>query len=314
MNLNTVDLNLFLVFQAIYMTRSVTQAGEKVCMTQSAVSNALKRLRERFNDPLFVRTPKGMVPTPMAEQLIGLVEEGLAKFNQALDQVRRFDAASSDRVFRIAMNDVGQMVLLPGLVSNARSVAPFVRFETVGTSPDETRHLMADGAVDLAIGSWAPMGPGFHDTPLFEETFVALMSAHHPIHSNPLSDEEYFGAEHVAYRPSGASDDALQSALLEANLQNARKVVLTAAHTLGLTALVSGSQLLLTVPRRLGEAMITSRPGLRAVELPFTVRPFPVRQQWHDRADADAGNAWLRELVARLFTEVSLPRSQAMLP
>ena len=303
MNINTVDLNLFLVFQAIYVTGSVTLAGEKVCMTQSAVSNALKRLRERFDDPLFVRTPKGMVPTPMAEQLIGLVEEGLAKFNQALDQVRRFEPAITQKTFCIAMNDVGQMVLLPRLVAAARATSPHVGFETVGTSPEETRHLMADGQVDLAIGSWEPMGPGFHEQSLFEETFVALLSEEHPTRSDRLSHEEYFGAQHVTYRPSGASDMALQSALTEADLLASRKVVLTAAHTLGLEALLAESDLMLTVPRQLGAAMIASRPRLRSAELPFEVRPFWVRQQWHDRANADAANLWLRALVVELFQE-----------
>ncbi len=297
MNINTVDLNLFLVFQAIYVTGSVTVAGEKVCMTQSAVSNALKRLRERFDDPLFVRTPKGMVPTPMAKQLIGLVEEGLAKFNQALDQVRRFDPATSDRLFRIAMNDVGQLVVLPRLMSAARAQAPHVQFEIIGTSPEETRHLMADGGVDLAIGSWAPMGAGFHAQHLFDETFFALMHADHHIRAERMSLDEYFGAEHLAYRPSGASDAALQSTLMAADLLARRKVVLTAAHSLGLSALLSESRLVLTVPCRLGQAMMASRDNLRSAQLPFEVPPFSVRQQWHDRAHADGGNIWLRELT-----------------
>lgn len=306
MNINTVDLNLFLVFQAIYVTGSVTVAGEKVCMTQSAVSNALKRLRERFDDPLFVRTPKGMVPTPMAKQLIGLVEEGLAKFNQALDQVRRFDPATSDRLFRIAMNDVGQLVLLPRLMSAARAQALHIQFEIVGTSSEETRHLMADGGVDLAIGSWAPMGAGFHAQRLFDDTFFALMHADHHIRSERLSVDEYFGAEHLAYRPSGASDAALQSTLIAADLLARRKVVLTAAHSLGLSALLSESRLLLTVPCRLGQAMMAARGNLRSAQLPFEVRPFSVRQQWHDRAHADGGNIWLRELTMAIFHDAEM--------
>ncbi len=303
MNINSIDLNLFLVFQAIYVTRSVTLAGEKVFMTQSAVSNALKRLRERFDDPLFVRTPKGMVPTPMAERLIGLVEEGLAKFNQALDQVKRFDPACSDRLYRIAMNDVGQMVLVPPLLAAAREKAPAVRFETVGTSEGEARHMMADGQIDLAVGSWSRMGPGFHSQPVFVETFVALMSSDHPITSAQLSHDEYFGAEHLAYRPSGESDAALQTTLIRADLLAKRKVVLTAAHSLGLSKLLSGSRLLLTVPVRLAESMKDLRSDLRTAGLPFDVPPFWVTQQWHDRAHADDGNIWLRQLIEETFRD-----------
>jgi len=301
MNINSVDLNLFLVFEAIYSTGSVTQAGERIFMTQSAVSNALKRLRERFDDPLFVRTPKGMVPTPLASQLIGPVEEGLAKFNQALDQVRRFDPASSDRLFRLAMNDIGQMVLMPRLLSSVRELAPGVRFETVGASVDEVRQMLADGQIDLAIGSWEPMSGSFREQCLFNETFVALMSTHHPVRSTQLSLAAYFAAEHLAYRPSGASDAALQAALSEADMLSRRKVVLTAAHTLGLSAILASSHLVLTVPLRLGQALMDARPDLRIAQLPFTVRPFPVRHQWHERNHADAGNLWLRRLVVDLF-------------
>lgn len=305
MNINTVDLNLFLVFKAIYRSGSVTQAGDQVCMTQSAVSNALKRLRERFDDPLFVRTPKGMVPTPMADQLIGLVEEGLAKFNQALDQVRRYDPATSDRLFKIAINDIGQLVIMPLLLSSARAVAPAIRFETVGASAEEARQMMVDGQIDIAIGSWKPMGNSFHELRLFNDKFVALMNANHEIQSEQLCFDEYFSAEHLAYRPSGASDAALQATLVEADMLVRRKVVLTAAHTLGLSSILASSSLVLTVPLRLGQALMASRDDLRIAQLPFTVRPFSIRQQWHDRTHADAGHIWLRRLCLELFHDKS---------
>src|SRR6476660_5688417 len=105
-NINSIDLNLFLVFQAIYATRSVTLAGDRLGMTQSAVSNALKRMRERFNDVLFVRSTEGMVPTPVAERLISPIEEGLAFLVHAVDQGRTFDPTTSTRLFRIAVNDI----------------------------------------------------------------------------------------------------------------------------------------------------------------------------------------------------------------
>jgi DNA-binding transcriptional LysR family regulator len=300
-NINSVDLNLFLVFQAIYTTGSVTQAGEQLFMTQSAVSNALKRLRERFDDPLFVRTPKGMVPTPVAAQLIQLVEEGLAKFKQALDQVRRFDAGTSDHLFRIAINDIGQMVIMPLLLASARASAPSVRFETLGASVEEARQMLVEGRIDLAVGSWGSMGNGFHEQRLFTETFVALLNIDHEIQSTQMSFEQYFAAEHLAYRPSGASDAALQATLLEADMLARRKVVFTAAHTLGLSSILASSSLVLTVPLRLGQALMSARSGLRIVQLPFAVRPFSVRQQWHDRNHADGANLWLRGQILNLF-------------
>jgi DNA-binding transcriptional LysR family regulator len=308
MNINTVDLNLFLVFRAIYVTRSVTQAGDSLNMTQSAVSNALKRLRERFDDPLFVRTASGMEPTPMASELIGLVEDGLEKFTQAIDQARRFEPAQSDRRFRLAINDIGQFVLMPGLLAAAQGAAPGVRFETVGaSSAEEARNLLIEGKIDVAIGSWPPFGQGFCRTKMCDETFVVVLGAGHEIVSDTLTIDEYLAAEHLTYRPSGASDAALQQTLFAHGVLAQRKVVLTAAHSLGLERVVASSRLLLTVPSRLARAMVASNAGLRLARLPFAVTPFHVWMQWHERFDSDSGNRWLRSVTEAVFRELPAP-------
>ena len=202
MNINSIDLNLFLVFQAIYATRSVTLAGDRLGMTQSAVSNALKRMRERFNDALFVRTADGMVPTPVAERLIAPIEEGIACLAQAVDQGRTFEPETSSRTFRIAVNDIGQLVMMPELLSVARGIAPGVRFETVDVSVADARQRMLHGQVDIALGSWEPMGPSFYQQRLFDETFVVLMSKASRLGTRERIElEDYLAAEHIAYRP-----------------------------------------------------------------------------------------------------------------
>lgn len=295
MNINTIDLNLFLVFRAIYASRSVTAAGDRLCMTQSAVSNALKRLRDRFNDPLFVRTPSGMMPTPMAEQLIGLIDSGIESFTQAIDRARSFDPSTSDRLFRIAINDIGQLVTMPRLLHAASAAAPLIRLETVSASNgQEARRLLLEGEIDVALGSWEPMGTGFHQTRLFDESFSVLLSQRHPIRSQTLSFDEYLGADHVSYRPSGHTEGALYSALTREGIQARRRVVLTVAHALGLASIVAQSNLLLTLPTRLAHALAERGADLRVSELPFPVEPFPIRLQWHDRFDADEGHRWFR--------------------
>ncbi|MES2510354.1 MAG: LysR family transcriptional regulator [Pseudomonadota bacterium] len=304
MNINTVDLNLFLVFQAIYATRSVTLAGDRLGMSQSAVSNALKRLRERFDDPLFVRTPNGMVPSAVAIKLIEPVDEGLARLNQAIDQSRRFDPETSSQLFRIAVNDIGQLVLMPPLLARAQALAPKVRFETVEASPSNCRQLMVDGAIDLAIGSWQPLGAGVYQQRLFEEGYVALLSASHELQAPKIGIDAYLEAAHIVYRPSGASYDALHTTLADLNVLDRRKVVLTAVHSLGLSTMVANSRLLLSVPERLALAMTVSRTDLRIAELPFTVSPFPIKQQWHEQRHADAGHQWLRRMVFEIFNDL----------
>ena len=306
MNINTVDLNLFLVFQAIYTTRSVTLAGDRLGLTQSAASNALKRTRQRFNDPLFVRTAEGMAPTALAERLIGPIEEGLAHLHQAIDQGRTFDPTTSNRTFRIAINDIGQLVMMPQLLGEARRIAPGVRFETIDTSLIEARQKMMHGQIDVAMGSWEPLGQSFYQQRLFDETFVVLMSRNNPVVSRAhLNLDGYLGAEHIAYRPNGATDTELQQTLDRAGALDQRKVVLTAAHSLGLSSIVAASNLLLTLPRRLARTMESARADLEIRPAPFDVTPFEIRQQWHERFHQDSGNRWLRELTFRLFHEPS---------
>lgn len=306
MNINSIDLNLFLVFQAIYATRSVTLAGERLGMTQSAVSNALKRMRERFNDALFVRSADGMVPTPVAERLIAPIEEGLACLVQAVEQGREFDAETSSRTFRIAVNDIGQLVMMPELLSVARGIAPAVRFETVDVSMAEARQRMLHGQIDIALGSWELMGPSFYQQRLFDETFVVLMSKASPLSARgSIKLDDYLAAEHIAYRPQGTTDTQLQQTLDRAGALDRRQVVLTAAHSLGLSSIVAASGLLLTAPARLAKAMVASRTDLHSVDAPFEVTPFEIRQQWHERFHQDSGNRWLRELIFGLFHERS---------
>jgi len=314
MNINSIDLNLFLVFQAIYATRSVTLAGDRLGMTQSAVSNALKRMRERFNDALFVRSADGMVPTPVAERLIAPIEEGIACLVQAVDQGRTFEPETSSRTFRIAVNDIGQLVMVPELLSVARGIAPGVRFETVDASVTEARQRMLHGQIDIALGSWEPMGPSFYQQRLFDETFVVLMSKASPLGARERIElDDYLAAEHIAYRPQGTTDSQLQQTLERAGALDRRRVVLTAAHSLGLTSIVATSGLLLTAPARLAKAMVASRADLHSVQAPFDVRPFEIRQQWHERFHQDSGNRWLRELIFGLFHERSVrePAPQA---
>ncbi|MFT3666422.1 LysR family transcriptional regulator [Piscinibacter sp.] len=303
MKISSLDLNLLVVFQAIYVTHSVTQAGERVCMTQSAVSAALKRLRERFKDPLFVRTPEGMVPTPLAERLIGPVRHGLDHLAQAIAQGEGFDPASSDRIFHIAVNDIGQLTMVPLLLATARRQAPLIRFETVEASFLDVRQRMLNGQIDLALGSWEAMGRSFYQQRIFDESFVVLMRAGNPVPAGGLDTQAYLAASHVAYRPSGRTDIELQKVLSRAGLQERRHIVLGAAHSLGLGAVLEDSDLLLTVPSRLARAMVDASPALRIEPLPCEIGSFPIRQQWHERYQQDGGSRWLRELIFKLFHE-----------
>lgn len=314
MNINTVDLNLFLVFEAIYVTRSVTLGGDRIGMTQSATSNALKRLRERFGDPLFVRTSEGMTPTPLADRLVAPIGAGLAQFSRAFDQGCRFDPMMSDRVFRIAINDIGQMVMMPRLLSEAHRLAPQVRFETVDCSMTDARDSMVHGQLDLAVGSWRGMGQNFYQQRLFDETFVVLMSNSNPLARCEMSFEDYMNANHVAYCPNGETETELQQTLSRASVIGKRNVVFSAAHSLGLSEIVASSDLLLTSPSMLVRSLTEGCPGLELRQLPFKLAPLTIRQQWHERIHLDGGNRWLRGLFFSLFHAPEIQQRMVKMP
>jgi len=303
MNIHSVDLNLFLVFHAVYLTRSVTLAGDRLNMTQSATSNALKRLRERFNDPLFVKTQDGMLPTPLADRLFDPIESGIRQLTQAIDQGNQFDPLTSNRIFRIAINDIGQMVVIPKLLEITQKEAPNIKLETVEFSPADARTRMQGGRIDLAVGSWRPMGQSFYQQRLFDETFVVMMSKNNPLSKKKFDLNTYMSAEHIAYSPSGTSNAELEQTLSRSGLLRQRKVILTAAHSMGLSSIVASSNLLLTAPSRLAQAMVLTRNDLFIAPAPFEVTPFQIHQQWHERFHQDSGNRWLRNLFFKLFNQ-----------
>jgi len=305
-NVSNVDLNLLPVFRSVYATRSVTLAGEELKMTQSAVSNALKRMRARFNDPLFVRTPHGMAPTPLAERLIVPIREGLARLDRAMDQGDAFDPGTSTRLFRLGISDIGHCVFVPRLLARARQLAPQIRLETVDLSRSDTRQGLMQGSIDVAIVGGDPLGQAFFMQPLFDETLVVVMGAQHRLAPmRHVAIQDYLDAEHVSYQPNGATGAAIQASLKRAGVLDQRKVVLTAHSSSGLFGIVAQSDLLLTLPKCLGQAMLSINPTLILCPLPFRSTPVPVRQQWHERSHYESGNRWLRQQIFAEFHDGS---------
>ncbi|HMW24101.1 MAG TPA: LysR family transcriptional regulator [Burkholderiaceae bacterium] len=300
-----LDLNLLRVLRSVYATRHVSRAGDELGMTQSAVSNALRRLRQRLGDELFIRSAQGMLPTARVEALIGGVNSGLAQIDAALAAPPAFDPARSTRSLRLLGNDLAQMVFLPRLLAHFDAVAPGIRLETVDAPVDEARRLLQDGRVDLALGNWPPLGEDFHRQRLFSETLVVLMSRQHPLWGRELSREDYLREAHVDYRPSGATYSHLQTLLDRALDQEGlkREVRVIAGHALGLASIIGSSRLLLTLPGRLAQALSAGRDALGIAALPFPSPAFTISQQWHTRAHRDPGLVWLRRQVVTLLGE-----------
>jgi DNA-binding transcriptional LysR family regulator len=304
-NPNRLDLNLLRVFDAILQTRSVTIAASTLGLTQSAVSNQLARLRDAFDDPLFVRTSEGMVPTPRAEAIAEPIRKSLLAIRFCLEEQLGFDPATSDRTFRIYMSDVGQLVFLPRLLERIARVAPRVSVHTVQVPPARMRDLaLESGEVDLAAGYFENFEGSFRQQLLFEERYVGMVRRGHPTIRDTLPLETFLSTPHLVYQPTGGGhgfqESAVDHAFAAADVP--RRVAVRAAHSMGVTAIVSSTDLLVIVPSRLAAAF-RELADVSILPLPVEIPSFPIKQHWHERFHHDPGNGWLRGLIAELFQD-----------
>ena len=305
MNPNRIDLNLLRVFDAILETRSVTVAASMLGLTQSAVSNQLARLRDAFDDPLFVRTSEGMMPTPRALAISDPIRRSLLAIRLCFEEQLGFDPATSDRTFKIFMSDVGQLVLLPRLVERISRVAPRVNIQTVSVPASRTRDMaLESGEIDLAAGYFENFDGSFRQQMLFEEHYVGMVRQGHPTIRDSLSLETFLATPQLVYQPTGGGHGLQESAVDQAfaAADMARRVAVRGAHSMGLAAIVSSTDLLVIVPSRLAAAC-REQAEVSILPVPITIPNFQVKQHWHERFHHDPGNRWLRGLMAELYQD-----------
>ena len=197
MNLSKVDLNLFIVFDAIYTEANLTRAGQIVGITQPAVSNALARLRETFNDPLFVRTAQGMVPTPMAQNIITPVRNALQLLRVSVQESRSFNPEQATKTYRISMTDLSEAVILPHLAARIRRLAPNVNIDSFLTRRRETTKELAAGRLDFAIDAPLNTDTQVRHVKLFEDRYVCVMRKGHPLAGKERISLDEIGRAHV---------------------------------------------------------------------------------------------------------------------
>ncbi len=301
----TPELRLLSVFDAVYKTRSVSRAADVLDLGQPAVSIALGKLREHYADPLFVRTSTGMEPTLLAEELVQPVRTALNALDEALGHRHVFDPAMSDRSFRICMTDITHLVLLPRLWQRLRATAPGIGIEISSLSPD-TGRLLEAGDADLAVGFIPALEAGFYQQALFPQQYVCLASADHPRIQGGLSLAQFEAEGHAVFSTSGTGHQVIDQEMSRQGIQ--RRIVLKIPNFLGAAFVVERTDLLMTIPRRLGE-LLRGRGEFSIFPIPFTLPAFTVKQHWHARFHNDPGNRWLRGQIAELMSEIKGPQA-----
>ena len=291
-DIKTLDLNLLRTLDALLDERSVTRAAERLGFTQPAVSGMLTRLRESFDDPLFVRTQRGMVPTLRASELVGPVKQVLSDIDTLL-QPASFDPLSARFTLSIAATDYAlQTVVLPFMVL-LRQRAPGIRVAMRPVEDDRVQTQFERGDLDLALMTPEAALPDLHARRLFDETYVCALREDHPdAHGSALSLDRFCALDHALVSFSGerfwgVTDDAL------AKINRERHVVLTMTSFLALAGLLRTTDLLAVLPRRLVE----SAPGLVALHPPVEIPGFTKLAVWHERTHRDPGHRWVRALL-----------------
>lgn len=306
-----LDLNLLLTFDALMRTRSVTLAGERIGLTQSATSNALQRLREAFGDPLFVRTPAGMQPTALAMSMSTEIGEVLERIQRVLEGSRVFDPATSQHTFRILVSDIAQVTLVPDFMRLLRERAPNVDLVNLSLPLRNAKEALAAGELDLAVGFIPELGPDYHRQSLDQEHWTCIVSAGHATIGETLTQAQYLSAPHLSYRPP-ASIHASLDKLLDAQFEGRsvrRRIALSVPYFSGLAITVARTDLILTAPSALARAM-TEMAAVRIVPLPFELPPIDLNMQWHDQMHRDPANIWFRRIFASSYAERTLMPSQ----
>ena len=292
-HLASIDLNLLVALDALLEERHVTRAARRIGRTQSATSHSLARLREILGDPLLVRSGAVLVPTPRAIELAGPVRAILDAIRRTLAGAR-FEPATASRTFSIASADYGELVVLPPLLEATARGAAGIDL-VVRPAPADAAAELGTGGLDLVIGVAMMDGASIHRRTLFDDDFVCVVRARHPVLRRGLDLDRFCEMGHVFIAPRGTRGGVVDDAL--AKKKRSRRVVAMVPTFLAAPAIVAGTDLVLTMPRRLADRLAVAF-DLRVLEPPLALPRFTTSAYWHERLQHDPGHTWLRGAIA----------------
>ncbi|WP_028222789.1 LysR family transcriptional regulator [Paraburkholderia oxyphila] len=302
MEIGGFDLNLLKAFDALYAERHVTRAGLRIGLSQSSMSGALTRLREIFEDELFLRTPSGMQPTPRAHDLAGPISNALRLVRGALG-ADSFDPATASDAFAIAMNDYAAFVLLPSLLARLGTEAPNVDVHVHGTfGRDEAIELLDSGEVSLAIGFPVEASPRILKRPVLQEDFSCVARPEHPAFVQGASLDAFAAAPHLLVSPEGDRSSVVDRELAKLGL--GRRVVLSLPQFLVAPFVIAETDLVATLASRVARRFAATGVGICVHQPPIELPTWTLAMMWHRRADAHPATCWLQNVIAEVAASV----------
>ncbi len=299
-----LDLQLLACLDALISECSVTRAADRMGMSQPGMSNALARLRRLTNDELLVRTARGMVPTPRAQELAESVNVGMRAFEDVLSDRSQFNPGSARGTITIATADFPGILLLPRLMERLCNEAPGLTVEMRLPDPVHVREWLSEGECDIVIGHFSQLSDGLRSSLLFQESLVCVGSAHHPTIGTRLTSKEFADASHVIFGSPFVPLSILESMLDEsfALIGIQRRLGVRVASVLMTPYVVARSPMLATLPRTLARHFATFLP-LKLLESEFELPAIGVNMVWHERSHRLGMHAWLRGVIRELVEE-----------
>jgi DNA-binding transcriptional LysR family regulator len=291
-NLRNFDLNLLVVFDAVYSAGNISNAARQLSLTQPAVSNAIARLRERFDDPLFVRDGRSnMKPTLRSRQMIGAVRDALKLVQRQLVEDAAIDLSSYKRLFRIVVTDALEPFLMPPLAIAIDAAAPGITIDSRRSGYTNIKELIG-GTLDLAFSTYQASAPGVTMVPVCPVEAVVVARRNHPLLRRKLDVKTFMACGHVTFISEMKALSNVERDI--AHGAGARRVPYMANSLWSIANIAGKTDLLGILPRRLAEELA---PGFN---LTIHAPPMPIAEQhlymmWHERNQDDIGHAWLRQ-------------------
>ena len=305
MSMRNIDLNLLVFLDVLLKERNVTRAAESLGISQPAMSNGLRRLRDLFADPLLVRTSDGMKPTERAELLQPMVRDVLASIEQAVEPKQKFNEKKANRVFRISVSDYTESTLLPHLLRRLSSEAPHIILDVL-TPSDISYQNVEQGTVDLVINRFDVLPQSFHQMTIWRDTFSCLFS-----HSNPIAEnfnlKNYLDSEHVWVNKTGMGagvgmepgssktlgwvDEALTQ------IGEKRRIRVFTRHYQAAMRLAELPDLIVTIPTKAAK-LLQDNPSVIIKDPPFSIPEIELKMAWSPLVQHNPAHQWLRRLIA----------------
>ena len=302
MHLGRIDLNLLVVFDTIYAEASITRASRRLNLSQPAISHALGRLRQVFEDPLFIRQGRLMTPTPLARRMIEPIRQSLQRLEATLTKGDPFAPGSAVKQFTVGMRDALEAAVLGSLMRDIAKRAPRIDISTVRIERRELERELSSGTVDAAIDVLLPLPEAIRRQRLGTEWLTVLARRRHPTVGPRLTLDRYLEEEHISVSSRRRGLSAEDFELGRHNLR--RRIRLRCQSYFAACSAVGETDLILTMPQRHAR-ILNAQFGNQLLPFPLKVPAFDTYLYWHANADGDPANAWLRQ---QLINALRTPR------